>query len=155
MQNRCSEYFKGWVLFGRHRPWLHTHPTSRVRRSTLRLLLSMRGGQRDVLSMSAIACRMAREVQRGTVQMSTTTSLIPIAQIDATTRNTAQHRSHVQWSPTFQWQLTEGEKRMRYSGGHIPNNLRQGYSAEYLAKYIISQFGPCEPMNPENERRTF
>jgi len=37
------------------------------------------------------------------------------------------------------------------SGGYIANNLRQGYRAEYLAKYIISEFGPCERINPEND----
>lgn len=40
---------------------------------------------------------------------------------------------------------------MKSSGGYIANNLRQGYRAEYLAKYIISEFGPCERVNPEND----
>ena len=40
---------------------------------------------------------------------------------------------------------------MPASGGIIPNNIRQGYRAEYLAKYIISEFGPCERINPEND----
>jgi hypothetical protein len=40
---------------------------------------------------------------------------------------------------------------MTSSGGYIANNLRQGYRAEYLAKYTISEFGPCERINPEND----
>lgn len=40
---------------------------------------------------------------------------------------------------------------MRSSGGYIANNFRQGFRAEYLAKYIISEFGPCERVNPEND----
>lgn len=35
---------------------------------------------------------------------------------------------------------------MRSSGGYIANNFRQGYRAEYLAKYIVSEFGPCKPI---------
>jgi len=37
------------------------------------------------------------------------------------------------------------------SGGYNANNFRQGFRAEYLAKYIISEFGPCERINPEND----
>jgi hypothetical protein len=40
---------------------------------------------------------------------------------------------------------------MSSSGGYIANNFRQGFRAEYLAKYIISEFGPCERVNPEND----
>ncbi len=43
------------------------------------------------------------------------------------------------------------ENAMTASGGYITNNFRQGYRAEYLAKYIISQFGPCDRINQEND----
>ncbi|HSZ58351.1 MAG TPA: hypothetical protein VK797_21985 [Tepidisphaeraceae bacterium] len=37
------------------------------------------------------------------------------------------------------------------SGGYIANNLRQGYRAEYLARYILSEFGPCVRIDQEND----
>jgi hypothetical protein len=40
---------------------------------------------------------------------------------------------------------------MPASGGYIANNYRQGYRAEYLARYIISHFGPCDRIDPEND----
>jgi hypothetical protein len=40
---------------------------------------------------------------------------------------------------------------MPSSGGYIADNFRQGFRAEYLAKYIMSEFGPCERVNPEND----
>jgi hypothetical protein len=43
------------------------------------------------------------------------------------------------------------ENTMASSGGYIANNFRRGYRAEYLAKYVISEFGPCERINPEND----
>lgn len=36
MQDRCSEYLKGLVLFERHIRWLHTYPTDRVRQGVHR-----------------------------------------------------------------------------------------------------------------------
>lgn len=35
--------------------------------------------------------------------------------------------------------------------GTVANNFRQGYRAEYFAKYAISEFGPCERILPEND----
>jgi hypothetical protein len=40
---------------------------------------------------------------------------------------------------------------MTSSGGYIANNFRQGYRAEYLANYIISEFGPCNRIHQEND----
>lgn len=40
---------------------------------------------------------------------------------------------------------------MSASGGYIANNFRQGFRAEYLAKFIISAFGPCERISQEND----
>ncbi len=37
------------------------------------------------------------------------------------------------------------------SGAYIANNFRQGYRAEYLAQYVISEFGPCERIHQEND----